>query len=151
MISPKNTNTKNFDFWTKPMAYPLRKMSFFLALFKTLNIWSKNHSFLSKIWKLSFLTWLYQKKTDEKKFDFWTKTMDYPLRKMSIFWHFLKRLLFWSKNHFCLSKISKNHLFWLDYSKTPKWKEVRFLDKNYGLTPKKNVVLGTFLNFSFLV
>ena len=35
-----------------------------------------------------------QKNPNEKKFDFSTKTMDYPLRKMSIFWHFLKRLLF---------------------------------------------------------
>ena len=39
LISPKNTNKKNFDFWTKTMDYPLRKMSIFFRLFKTLVVW----------------------------------------------------------------------------------------------------------------
>ena len=41
LISPKNTNKKNFDFWTKTMDYPLRKMSIFFRLFKTLVVWSR--------------------------------------------------------------------------------------------------------------
>ena len=32
-----------------------------------------------------------QKNPNEKKFDFWAKSMDYPLRKMSIFGQLLKR------------------------------------------------------------
>ena len=41
MIVQKNPNEKKFDFWTKTMDYPHRKMSIFLAPFKTLIFWSK--------------------------------------------------------------------------------------------------------------
>ena len=34
LISPKNTNKKKFDFWTKTMDYPPRKMSLFFDLLK---------------------------------------------------------------------------------------------------------------------
>ena len=34
LISPKNANKKNFYFWTKTMAYPLRKMSIFFDFLK---------------------------------------------------------------------------------------------------------------------
>ena len=49
-----------------------------------------------------------QKNPNEKKFDFWTKSMDYALRKMSIFGQLLKR-------YFCGLKII---LFYLKYQKT---------------------------------
>ena len=32
-------------------------------------------------------------------------------------------------------KYKKNHLFWLDYTNKANWKEMRFLDKNHGLSP----------------
>ena len=75
LISPKNTNKKNFDFWTKTMDYPLRKMSMFFRLFKTLVVWSKNF-FLSRISKNDLFEHNYFKNTSEKKFEFWAKTMD---------------------------------------------------------------------------
>ena len=34
LISPKNTNKKKFDFWTKTMDYPPRTMSIFFDLLK---------------------------------------------------------------------------------------------------------------------
>ena len=69
----------------------------FLAFVKTLILWSKNHSFLSKISKTIFSDLIIPKNPNEKKFNFWTKTMDYPLRKMSIFLAPFKTLIFWSK------------------------------------------------------
>ena len=75
LISPKNTNKKNFDFWTKTMDYPLRKMSIFFRLFKTLDVWSR-FFFLSRISKNDLFEHNYFKNTSEKKFEFWAKTMD---------------------------------------------------------------------------
>ena len=61
-----------------------------------------------------------------------------------------KTLIFWSKNHSFLSKISKNHLFWLDNSKNKKWKDSQFLDKNHGLSPQENVyILARFKTLLF--
>ena len=64
--------------------------------------------------------------------------MDKPIRKMS-FLALLKTLISQSKNHSFLSKISKKHFFWLDYSKKTKWKEITFLEKNYGLSLYENM------------
>ena len=50
-----------------------------------------------------------------------------------------KTLFFWSKNHSFLSKISKNHLFWLNYTKKPEREENRFLNNNRGLSLYENV------------
>ena len=49
LIVPKNPEEKKFKFSTKTMDYPLKKMIIFLALFKALIFWSKNHSFLPRI------------------------------------------------------------------------------------------------------
>ena len=56
-----------------------------LALFKTLFFWSKNYSFfLQNIQKQYF--WLdFSKKINKKKYDFWTKIVDSPLWKISLF------------------------------------------------------------------
>ena len=75
LISPKNTNKKNFDFWTKTMDYPLRKMSIFFRLFKTLVVWPRIF-FLTRISKKDLFEHNYFKNTSEKKFEFWAKTMD---------------------------------------------------------------------------
>ena len=55
---------------------PLQNVDF-LAFFGTFLLWSKKHSFLSRIWKnVSFWPFLVKKKTYEKKFDLLTKAMD---------------------------------------------------------------------------
>lgn len=74
---------------------------------------SKNDLFWHQIWK----------NTDEKKFDFWTKSMELPLRKLSIFLAFLKSLIFWSKKYLFISR----------------WKKKFYLDKNHRLSPQENV------------
>ena len=81
---------KILNFGQKPWTNLLGKIDF-LALLRTIPFWSKNHSFLSKISKTISSDLIIPKKPNEKRFDFWTKTMDYPLTIMSIFWHFLKR------------------------------------------------------------
>ena len=67
-----------------------------------------------------------------------------------LFLALFKTLIFWFKNYSFLSKISKNHLFWLDYSKKKKWKDSQFLDKNHGLSPQENVyILARFKTLLF--
>ena len=89
----KKPNWKEVQFFNKkPWIIPQEiRNVYFLALFETLSFRSKNHSFLSKI-SINHLFWLdcTKKSKMKKKFQFSTKTMDYPLRKMSISWHFLK-------------------------------------------------------------
>ena len=60
------------------------------ALLNTLFFWSKNRSFLSRISKTIFSDLISPKNTNKKNFDFWTKTMDYPFRKVAIFFDLLK-------------------------------------------------------------
>ena len=62
----------------------------FLALHRRLPFWSKNHSFLSKISKSIFSDLIIPKNPNEKKFYFWAKTEDYPLRKLTIIFDLLK-------------------------------------------------------------
>ena len=76
LISLKNTNKKNFDFWTKTMDYPLRKMAIFFRPFKTLVFWCKIYSFLSRIPRNDLFEHNFFKNTNEKKFEFWAKTND---------------------------------------------------------------------------
>ena len=143
MIIPKNPNEKKFNFWTKTMDYPLRKMSIFLAPFKTLIFWSKIILFYQEYRKKRFfsdlitpnkLTWRFSdltcpKNTNEKNFDSWAKTEDYPLRKMSIFFRPFKTLVFWSKTYSFLSRISKNDLFEHNFFKNTNEKKFKFLAK----------------------
>ena len=51
------------------------------------------------------------------------------------FLHFFQTLIFWSKKHSFLSRISKNDLLWLDFPKHRIWENRRFFDKNHGITP----------------
>ena len=85
-----------------PWIIPFGKSRFF-ALFKTLFFSCKNHSFLSIISKTIFSDLICPKNRNEKNFDCWAKTEDYPLRKMSIFLD----LSFGSRNLSFLSKIWK--------------------------------------------
>ena len=71
------------------------------ALFKTLFFWSKNYSFSSPEYpKTIYSDLISPKNTNKKNFDFWTKTMDYPLRKMFIFFRLFKTLDVWSRFFF---------------------------------------------------
>ena len=89
LIIPKNPIEKKFNFSTKNDGLSPQRIVYFLALFVNVKFPVKKSLFpIQNINKPSFLTWLYQKNQDKKKFQFSTKTMDYPLRKMSIFWHF---------------------------------------------------------------
>ena len=74
LISPKNTNKKNFDLWTKPWIIPLRNWPFFRP-FKTLLFRSKIYSFSSRIPRNDLFEHNFFKNTNEKKFEFWAKTM----------------------------------------------------------------------------
>ena len=87
LLYPKKINVKKFDIWTKTMVIPFEKSRCF-ALFKTLFfLLSKSFFFIQNIKKQSFLNWFLQKRQlerkgnelNEKKFDFWIKTMDYLL------------------------------------------------------------------------
>ena len=95
-----------------------------LVLFKTLFFWSKNYSFFFQNIKKQYFWLISPKNTNKKNFDFWTKTMDYPLRKMSILdkncWfsplenltvlHFLKLYFSSLKILLFFSRISKNNI-----------------------------------------
>ena len=76
-------------FEQKPWIIPFGKSPSF-DLLSTLFFWSKNRCFLSRISKTIFSEMISPKNTNKKNFDFWTKTMDYPLRKVAIFFDLLK-------------------------------------------------------------
>ena len=50
----------------------------------------------------------------------------------------LKTSIFWFKNYFVLSRISKHDLFWHSFRKKHSWEKVGFLDKHRGLSPYEN-------------
>ena len=102
------------------MDYPLGKSRCF-DVFKTLFFWSENHYFYPEYKKTFFCDLITpRKKTQIKKFDFWTKTMDQALKKMSCL-ALCRTIIFWSKTHSFLSKIiSKNNLHSLVFSQK-KW------------------------------
>ena len=58
------------------------------------------------------------------KFDFWKKTMDYPLRKMCIFWHVLKHEFSDIKSFFSIQNIKKTFFSDLSTPKKPFKKKV---------------------------
>ena len=72
-------------FEQKTMDYAVRKISIFWHLLKRLFCGLKIILFYLKYQKTIFSDMIIPKNPNEKKFDFWTKTMDYLLRKMSIF------------------------------------------------------------------
>ena len=78
LISPKNTNKKYFDIWTKSMVYPLRKMSFLFRVFKTLVFWIglKFILFYPKYQETIFSGTISSKTLMRKSLNFLQKTMD---------------------------------------------------------------------------
>ena len=92
------------------------KRGIFFDFLRTSLLRSKELFFLSRISKNVSL-WLFAKKeTYQKKVDFLTKTMNYPLCKMSIFLEFFRSFVLWSKKHSFLSRISKNISLWLFFA-----------------------------------
>ena len=69
--------------------------------------------------------------------------MDYPLRKMCIFWHVLKHELSDIKSFFSIQNIKKTFFLTRVHQKNHIKKKFDFLDENHRLTLQKNVVFGT--------
>ena len=105
---------KNFDFWTKSMDYPLRKMSLLFRDFNTVVLRSKSYSFLSKISWNDFFNTISLKTLMRKSLNFGQKAYTNFVGKKIDFLVLFTTLSFWSKNRSFLSKVLKNHLFWLD-------------------------------------
>ena len=85
LIIPKTKMKRNSIFGQKPWTNPLEKCrswNFLTVQFSGLKIiFFLSTSSKNDLYRLV----LSKKKINKKKYDFWTKTMDYPLRKMSIF------------------------------------------------------------------
>ena len=126
LISPKNTNKKNFYFWTKTMDYPLRKMSIFFDFLK-LQFSGLELFFLSRISRNDLFEHNQFKNTSEKNFQFWAKTpWTNLLGKGRFFGPPQNAVPFWSKNHSFLSKISKTISSDLIIPKKPNEKKFDF-------------------------
>ena len=120
--------------------------------FKTLFFWSKNYSFfLQNIQKQYILTWFLQKNTNKKNFDFWTKTMVYPLRKMSIFFRLFKTLDVWSRIFFFNPEYQKTIFSNIITSKTLVRKSLNFGQKPWTNLLGKGRFFGPPQNDTFLV
>ena len=79
----------------------------------------KNHSFLSIRSKNNLYKLLFSQKKRRKSLMFGQKPWIIPFGKSRCFALF-KTLYCWSKNSSLLSRISKNNIFWLDFSKKKK-------------------------------
>ena len=117
---------------------PLQNVSF-IYFARTSFFRSKKHSFLSKRSKnVSF--WLsLLKRTGEEKVVLFEKNHGLTRWQNVDVFDFFRTLLFRSKKHSFLSRISKNVSSWFFWLKKKEWKKGRFLEKNHGLTPLQNV------------
>ena len=107
IIGSKTLMRKSLNFGQKPWTNFVGKGRL-LALFTTLPFWSKIILFYLKHQKINFSDLIIPKNPNEKKFDVSTQTMDYLLRKMTIFWQFFK---YWFSG-------LKIILFYPEYQKT---------------------------------
>ena len=128
------------------MDYTLSKMSIFCLFFKHKFSGLKIIIFHPEYKKNVFSDLITPNKRKWKKLDFWTKTMDQPLRKTSCFALF-RTFIFWSQNQSFLSKILKNDL--TCFLPKSKWEKVWCLDRNNGLSPLENVDVLHFLKLYF--
>ena len=113
--SKKNMRNRSI-FWQKPWTNFFAKCRFF-RLFRTFFLWSKKHSFLSRISKnLSFCLSLL-KKQDQEKGQFFDKNHGLTPFQNVDFFEFFRTSLFTSKKHSFLSKKS----FFLAYKKKVKF------------------------------
>ena len=122
----------------------IKKQYFWLDFSDTIPFWSKNHSFLSKISKTISSDLIIPKKPNEKKFDFWTKTMDYPLTIMSIFWHFLKRYFSGLEIFLFYPKYEKKCFLTWSFQKNPNEKKSDFWTKTMDQALRKMSFLALF-------
>ena len=86
ICAKKQQIRKKIDFWTKTL---LENVDF-LSLLKLQYSGLKIILFYPEYQKTIFSDLISPKNTNKKKFDFWTKTMDYPPWKMFLFFDFLK-------------------------------------------------------------
>ena len=92
------------------------------------------------------------KKADKKKFDLCTKSMDWPLKKISTVWPLLKLQVFGLKMIVFYLKYPKTIFSDIISVKKKGWEKVRILDKIPGLTTLKNVHFFALVKkFNFLV
>ena len=89
---------------------PFQKMSIFWPLLKLQFFGLIMIVFYLKYPKTIFSDIISVKNSDKRKFDFWTKSMDYPFKKCPFFGHCLN-FVFWSFNDCFRFKISKKDLF----------------------------------------
>ena len=80
IISVKNSDKRKFDFWTKSMDYPFKKCPFFGHCFNFV-FWSFNDCFRFKYPKRIFSDIVSVKNSDNRNFDFWTKSRINPFGK----------------------------------------------------------------------
>ena len=107
---------------------PLENVDF-LEFFRTFLLWSKNHSFLSRIWKnVSFWLFLLKKNIWEKGRFFDKNHGLNPLQNVDFF-DFFRTSLFRFKKHSLLSRIWKNVFFGFFWPKKTYEKKVDFLTK----------------------
>ena len=90
------------------------------------------------------------KNPNEKKFEFWTKTMDYPLGKCSFF-RLFKTLVFWSRIFFFYPEYQKRILSNIMTSKTLVRKMLNFGQKPWTNLLGKGRFFGPPQNDTFLV
>ena len=102
----------------------------FLNIFRTYLLWSKKHSFLSRISKnVFFLLFFAQKKHMRKRSIFWQNPRTNLFAKFRRFFDFVRTSLLRCNNLFFLCRISKNVTFWLFARKKIYMKKVDFLTK----------------------
>ena len=105
---------KRSIFWQKPWTNPFAKWQSFSTLWE-LHFWGPKNFFFYPEYQKMFLSGFFllkKKKTYKKKVDFVTKTMDFNLCKMSIFFDYLRTSLLRSKKLWFLSRISRNVSIW---------------------------------------
>ena len=101
----------------------------FLEFFRTYLLWSKKHSFLSRILKnVSFWLSLLKKHIWEKD-RFFEKNHGLTPWQNVHFFDFFRTSLFRSKKHSFLSRISKNASFWFFFGQKKNEKKFNFWQK----------------------
>ena len=113
VFAKKKHIRKRSIFSQQPWTNPFPKCRFFLEFLRTFLLWSKKHSFLSRITKnISF--WLsLLNRTDEKKVDFLKKPWTNPFAKCRYFLTLLKLHFSDLKSILFYQEYKKNVSFWL--------------------------------------
>ena len=126
---PNKTHMKKRSIFDKNHGLTPLQIFHFLIFFQTLLFRSKKHYFPSRISKNDLLWLDFPKKHIWEKWRFFDKNHGVNHLQMFDFLDFFQTLIFWSKMHSFLSRISKNDLLWLDFPKQRIWGNGRFLTK----------------------